>query len=71
MGMISLGDLLGGNPQKYKTRKLKVDEAFKILIDEECDKILDNDTIVDTAIKSVENDGIVFIDEIDKWLRTM
>ena len=66
MGMISLGDLLGGNPQKYKTRKLKVEEAFKILIDEECDKILDNDTIVDTAIKSVENDGIVFIDEIDK-----
>ncbi len=66
MGMISLGDLLGGSAQKYKTRKLKVDEAFKILIDEECDKILDNDTIVDTAIKSVENDGIVFIDEIDK-----
>ncbi len=66
MGMISLGDLLGGNTQKYKTRKLKVAEAFKSLVDEECDKLLDNDTITDTAIKSVENDGIVFIDEIDK-----
>lgn len=66
MGMISLGDLLGGSPQKYKNRKLKVAEAFKILVDEECDKLLDNDTITSEAIKAVENDGIVFIDEIDK-----
>jgi ATP-dependent HslUV protease ATP-binding subunit HslU len=66
MGMISLGDLLGGTPQKYKTRKMKVADAYKALIDEECDKLLDNDTITDTAIKAVENDGIVFIDEIDK-----
>ena len=66
MGMISLGDLLGGSSQKFKTRKLKVSEAFKALIDEECDKLLDNDAITETAIKSVENDGIVFIDEIDK-----
>lgn len=69
MGMISLGDLLGGNTPKYKTRKLKVGEARKILIDEECDKLLDNDTITREAIKSVENDGIVFIDEIDKITR--
>ena len=66
MGMISIGDLLGGNPQKYKTRKMKVADALKALIDEESDKLLDNDTITDQAIKSVENDGIVFIDEIDK-----
>ena len=67
MGMISLGDLLGkpfGN--KYKTRKLKVADARKIIIDEESDKLLDNDNITVQAIKSVENDGIVFIDEIDK-----
>ena len=51
MGMISLGDLLGGNTPKYKTRKLKVGEARKILIDEECDKLLDNDTITREAIK--------------------
>lgn len=66
MGMISLGDLLGGTPQKYKTRKLKVSEALKALIDEESDKLLDNETIMAEAVKSVENDGIVFIDEIDK-----
>lgn len=66
MGMISLGDLLGGAQQKYKLRKLKVAEAFKQLVDEECDKLLDNDAITETAIKAVENDGIVFIDEIDK-----
>ena len=66
MGMISLGDLLGGSAPKYKTRKLKVSEARKILIDEESDKLLDNDTITREAIRAVENDGIVFIDEIDK-----
>ena len=66
MGMISLGDLLGGSAQKYKIRKLKVSEAQKILIDEECDKLLDNDAITEAAVKAVENDGIVFIDEIDK-----
>ena len=67
MGMISLGDLLG-KPfgDKYKTRKLKVADARKIIIDEESDKLLDNDNITIQAIKSVENDGIVFIDEIDK-----
>lgn len=66
MGMISLGDLLGGTQQKYKVRKLKVVDAYKQLVDEECDKLLDNDAITETAIKAVENDGIVFIDEIDK-----
>lgn len=66
MGMISLGDLLGNSSQKYKTRKLKLADAKKILIDEESDKLLDNETITAEAIKSVENDGIVFIDEIDK-----
>lgn len=66
MGMISLGDLLGGSAPKYKTKKLKVEQAYKQLIDEECDKLLDNDTITKEAIAAVENDGIVFIDEIDK-----
>ncbi len=67
MGMISLGDLLGGSAApKYKMRKLKVGEARKLLIDEECDKLLDNDAMVQAAVRAVENDGIVFIDEIDK-----
>ncbi len=66
MGMISLGDLLGGSSPKYKNKKLKVEQACKLLVDEECDKLLDNDMITREAIKAVENDGIVFIDEIDK-----
>ncbi|MBR2034025.1 MAG: ATP-dependent protease ATPase subunit HslU [Alphaproteobacteria bacterium] len=66
MGMISLGDLIGGSSPKYKNRKMKLSDARKVLIDEECDKLLDNDTITREAIKAVENDGIVFIDEIDK-----
>lgn len=66
MGMISLGDLLGGSAPKYKTKKLSVEQAYKQLIDEECDKLLDNEAITREAVKTVENDGIVFIDEIDK-----
>ncbi len=67
MGMISLGDILG-KPfgEKYKTRKMTVAEAEKLVLGEESDKLLDNEKIVARAIKSVENDGIVFIDEIDK-----
>lgn len=66
MGMISLGDLIGTPGTKYKTKKMKVGEAYDILIAEESDKLLDNDQITKTAVESVENDGIVFIDEIDK-----
>ena len=67
MGMISLGELIG-KPfgDRYKTKKMTVGDAYQVLIDEECDKLLDEDTIVQTAVKAVENDGIVFIDEIDK-----
>ncbi len=66
MGMISLGDLLGNSSVKYKTRKMSVEEAYKQVIIEESDKLLDDDNITTEAIKAVENDGIVFIDEIDK-----
>lgn len=67
MGMISLGDLIG-KPfgDKYKTKKMTIGDAYQVLMDEECDKLLDNDAITQEAIKAVENDGIVFIDEIDK-----
>ncbi len=67
MGMINLGDLLGkGMGGNYKTKKMKVIDSYDILIAEESDKLLDEETVIKTAIKSVENDGIVFIDEIDK-----
>ena len=67
MGMLNLSDLLG-KPfgDRYKTRKMTVGDAYKVLMEEECDKLLDNDTIIQEAIRTVENDGIVFIDEIDK-----
>jgi len=51
---------------KKKTRKLKVTEAKKLLRDEEAAKLIDNDEIKSRAIESVEQSGIVFIDEIDK-----
>lgn len=67
MGMISLGDILGKSfSDKHKTKKLSVADARKIVVQEECDKLLDDDKIISSAIKAVENDGIVFIDEIDK-----
>lgn len=67
MGMMNIGDMLGkAFGEKTKTRKLNVKASYEILISEESDKLLDNDEIVQEAINKVENDGIVFLDEIDK-----
>lgn len=66
MGMISLGDLLGGKAVSYKKRKMTVAQSYDVLIAEESDKLIDDDEVVKKAIKSVENNGIVFIDEFDK-----
>ena len=67
MGMIDLGDIMskamGGRTKKRKTT---VKESYELLIAEESDKLLDDDQIVAEAIESVENNGIVFLDEIDK-----
>ena len=70
-GMEEMGsnikDMLGSLiPGKTKKRKLKVPEAFKALCQEEAEKLLDEDTVVQEAIKRVEQNGIIFIDEIDK-----
>jgi ATP-dependent HslUV protease ATP-binding subunit HslU len=67
MGAISIGDIfgkLGGG--RSKTRRVTVHESYDILINEESDKLLDNDQLTQEAIKTVENNGIVFLDEIDK-----
>ncbi|MGZ9104687.1 MAG: ATP-dependent protease ATPase subunit HslU [Rhodoplanes sp.] len=67
MGAISIGDIfgkLGGG--RSKTRRVSVKESYEILINEESDKLLDQDQLVQEAIKAVENNGIVFLDEIDK-----
>lgn len=68
MGMINLGDVLGKafSGQKTKKRKLTVEDARKILMNEESDKLLDSDAVIKEAIYSVEQNGIVFLDEIDK-----
>jgi len=67
MGMINLGDIFGkafGN--RTKTRKLPVKEAREVLLAEESDKLLDQDKVVSEAIDNAEQNGIVFVDEIDK-----
>jgi len=67
MGAISIGDIfskLGG--QRTKTRRVSVAESYDLLIAEESDKLLDNDQVVQESIKAVEQNGIVFLDEIDK-----
>jgi ATP-dependent HslUV protease ATP-binding subunit HslU len=67
MGAISIGDIfgkLGGG--RTKTRRVLVKESYELLINEESDKLLDQDQLVQEAIRAVENNGIVFLDEIDK-----
>ena len=67
MGMINLNDMLGkAMGGKTKKRRLSVKESHLVLIDEEADKLLDEDRIVRLAIDAVEQNGIVFLDEIDK-----
>lgn len=66
MGM-DLQDMLGGmNRKKRKKRRMTVEEARKVLADEEAEKLLDMDAVNREAIERVEQTGIVFIDEIDK-----
>ncbi len=67
MGMMNLGDLFGKAMGGRKTKKrLKVSESYDILIGEEADKLLDDETVNRAAIEAVEQNGIVFLDEIDK-----
>ena len=67
VGAISIGDIFGkGFGQKPKLRRTSVRDAFEPLLAAEADKMLDQDQIVREAIHDVENNGIVFLDEIDK-----
>ena len=66
LGAINLGDIFGKLGGRPKTRRLTVEESHEILIAEESDKLLDQDQLVQEAIRSVEQNGIVFLDEIDK-----
>ena len=64
---ISIGSIFGDMfPQKKKKRRLSVKEAFQLALMEESDKLVDEDAIKSEALYRAENDGIIFIDEIDK-----
>ncbi len=67
MGMLNLSDMFGkAFGGKTKRRKMFVKDSYKILIAEESDKLLDEDKMTEEAVNNVQNNGIVFIDEIDK-----
>ena len=67
MGMMNLGDIFGKAMGGRKTRrKMTVSESHDILLSEEADKILDDEVITRTALETVQENGIVFLDEIDK-----
>lgn len=67
VGVMNIGEMLGkalGN--RTKTRRVTVKDSHDVLVNEESDKLLDNEELIQEAITSVENDGIVFLDELDK-----
>ncbi|HEY8190080.1 MAG TPA: ATP-dependent protease ATPase subunit HslU, partial [Micavibrio sp.] len=67
MSMVNLGEMFGkGMGDKTRKRRMTVAESYDILITEEADKLLDEDKVVSTAMDLVQQNGIVFIDEIDK-----
>ena len=67
VGMINIGEMLGkGMGNKAKKKKMTVKESHEILINEESDKLIEQDKIIKSAKNSTENNGIVFLDEIDK-----
>lgn len=67
MGMMNIGDMFGkAFGERTTTRKMKVKDSFDVLIAEEADKLLDDETVTRDAINAVEESGIVFLDEIDK-----
>jgi ATP-dependent HslUV protease ATP-binding subunit HslU len=67
MGMMNLGDLFGkAMGGKQKRRRMTVSKSYELLINEEADKLLDQEVINSEAIHAVEQSGIVFLDEIDK-----
>jgi ATP-dependent HslUV protease ATP-binding subunit HslU len=66
VGAINIGDIFGKLGGRSKPRRVSVAESHDLLVAEESDKLLDQDQLVQESIKSVEQNGIVFLDEIDK-----
>jgi ATP-dependent HslUV protease ATP-binding subunit HslU len=67
MGMININEMLGkAMGGRTKTRRMRIDESYEVLMAEESDRLLDEERVVREAITTVEQNGIVFLDEIDK-----
>jgi ATP-dependent HslUV protease ATP-binding subunit HslU len=67
MGMLNLGDIFGkAFGERTKRKKMTISESYQVLMEEEADKLLDQDQVRREALHAVEQDGIVFLDEIDK-----
>jgi ATP-dependent HslUV protease ATP-binding subunit HslU len=66
IGVLNLSEMFGKMGQRTKQRRTSVRESYELLIGEESDKLLDQEQLVREAISAVENNGIVFLDEIDK-----
>ena len=66
VSMMSIGDMFGKGNEKTKRKKMTVEESYEILMAEEADKLLDEDKILQVALERVQQNGIVFLDEIDK-----
>jgi len=67
MSMVNIGDLLGkGFGPKTRTKRVTVEDSYAILMDEESDKLLDEEKVIQHALSIVQQNGIVFLDEIDK-----
>ena len=67
MSMLNMNDIFGkAFGQQTKKKKMRVDESYEILVTEESDKLLDEDGVTATALELVQQNGIVFIDEVDK-----
>ncbi len=67
IGMLNIGDMMGkAMGGRTKKKKMRVEDSYDVLIAEESDKLLDEDKIVTTALDLVQQNGIVFLDEIDK-----
>ncbi|HVY19169.1 MAG TPA: ATP-dependent protease ATPase subunit HslU [Bauldia sp.] len=70
VGVVNIGEMLGkAFGGKTKTRRVSVKDSHPLLVNEESDKLLDTEEVTREAISAVENDGIVFLDEIDKIAR--
>ncbi len=71
MGMVNIGEMFSGMFNgRTRERKMTVEDSYEVLVREESDRLVNQDALVREAISAVENDGIVFLDEVDKITRS-